>query len=164
MQLLLFRHGIAEPAAPGQRDHDRALTREGVERTGQAARGLARIIDPPDAILTSPKKRAVQTAALVGNALNLDPETVEVLSEGPADPIIRMLANRRESSLLLVGHEPWMSELAERLCAPRESVGFIDLKKAACALVEAPLRTDEGNGRGVLRWLIPPRVLRALGE
>jgi len=65
--------------------------------------------------------------------------------------------------VMLVGHEPWMSELIERLCVPRQSAGFIDLKKAGCALVEAPLHRDEPAGRGVLRWLIPPRALRSMG-
>ena len=77
---------------------------------------------------------------------------------------LRVLRDRTEDRVVLVGHEPTMSALVERLCAPEAPRAFVELKKAGCALVEAPIRGDEPPGRGRLRWLLPPRVLRSLGE
>ena len=161
MQLLLFRHGIAEEQTGDQPDAQRALTERGIERTSLGARGLARIIDPPQTILTSPRKRAVQTADIVGQVFDLEPQVSPVLAEGDARDIYEMVAARSEECLMLVGHEPDLSQLVELICTGDDSAGFVDLKKAGCALVEIP-RHDGRHGGGVLRWLMTPHALRAL--
>ena len=160
MQLLIFRHGIAQDAAGDQSDADRALTDEGIERTAAAARGLARIIDPPRTILTSPRKRAVQTADIVGQVFDVEPQIFPVLGEGDARDIYEMVTARSDESLMLVGHEPDLSQLVELICTGDDSGGFVALKKAGCALVELP--DDDSPHRGVLRWLMTPRALRAM--
>lgn len=165
MQLILFRHGIAEDAHNGIADADRALTPRGIERATLAARGLARLADRPDAILTSPKIRAAQTAAILGDVFDLVPQTVDALAGDSPHAIQRMLRDRSERELLLVGHEPSLSTLIEMLCVGGASAtGFVELKKAGAALVEAPLHRGEPAGKATLHWLIPPRVLRMLGE
>lgn len=165
MRLILFRHGIAENPRDGLADADRALTPRGVERTVAAARGLARVAHTAQAILTSPKTRAAQTAAILGDLFDLVPEPFEPLaSEDPA-AILRALRGRAENELILVGHEPSMSRLVELLCTgPGLGEPTVELKKAGAALVEAPIRRDDGQGRGTLRWLLPPRILRLLGN
>lgn len=167
MQIILFRHGIAQEGHPGLPDAERALTHRGIERTMMAARGLARVADKPDAILTSPKVRATQTAALLGDVFDMVPQVIDALASERVEAIIEMLEERRENEVLLVGHEPTMSGLVERLCAGEDLGGlggFVELKKAGAALVEAPVRRDEPGTRGVLHWLMPPRMLRAIGE
>ncbi len=162
MQLLLFRHGIAEPPEEADSDASRALTPRGADRTLLAAHGLARVTDRPQAILTSPKTRALQTAAIAAEVFDMAPEPVDVLADGDPRRVLAMLRRRAEASVMLIGHEPWMSELIETLCMPKAPHGFLELKKAGAALVDAPIRLDEPPGTGVLRWLIPPRVLRSL--
>jgi phosphohistidine phosphatase len=172
MQLYVFRHGIAEPADPGipgspgsgmRPDADRPLSPLGIERTLAAAQGLARFADRPNVILTSPKDRARQTAGILGDLFDLTPQIAAVLAEGPAVDVIHMLRQRDEDRVLIVGHEPTLSEVIETLCTHKTLPGFIELKKAACALVDAPLHPDDAPGPGVLKWLLPPRALRALG-
>ena len=164
MQLMLFRHGIAEPYDPALPDAERTLTQRGIERTTQAAHGLARIVDRPDTILTSPKIRAMQTAAIVGDALDVNPEICPVLAAGGAREIALMLRDRSEHRLMLVGHEPYLSQLIETLCLDQSAPcrNTIEMKKAGCALLEGPIRRDEAPDRVTLQWLLPPRVLRAL--
>lgn len=164
MQLLLLRHGIAIQSQGTDTDAQRPLTSRGRQRTAAAVKGLARIADRPEAILTSPKRRAHQTAGIAGEAFDLSPEVVGVLSNGPPSAIRRMLARRSETSLMLVGHEPWMSGLIESLCTDTRRRGWLELKKAGCALIDAPLHADDLPGRATLHWLIPPRALRALAE
>ena len=166
MDLLVFRHGIAEDAADaGKSDFDRELTRRGVERTTRAAAGLARVADAPQAILTSPKLRAAQTARIAAEAFDMDTETCDVLAEQDVAAIHDMLRRRREDRLMVVGHEPVLSQLVERLCLAGASSrsGFVEMKKAGGALVTGAIRRDEPPQPVALHWLLPPRVLRALG-
>jgi len=164
MQILLFRHGIAEPRSADKPDSDRMLTPRGIERTITAANGLARIADCPQVILTSPKLRALQTANILAEVFNKSPQIVQELAEGSAEQILQVLKKYSEDYVLLVGHEPAMSELAILLCAQGQSPDFLELKKAGCILLESPLRRDESSGRSSLCWLMPPRVLRTLAE
>lgn len=144
-------------------DADRPLSPLGIERTIAAANGLAHFADRPNVILTSTKDRARQTAGILGDLFDLMPEVVPVLADGSAVDVIHMLRQRDEPSVMIVGHEPILSEVIESLCTQKTLPGFIELKKASCALVDAPLHPDDAPGPGVLKWLLPPRALRALG-
>jgi len=63
VRLLIIRHAIAvDPETAGVDDAERPLTEEGSNKWRAAAQGLATILDPPDALLTSPLLRARQTA------------------------------------------------------------------------------------------------------
>src|ERR1700730_3326149 len=69
MNVLLIRHAPAvRTGTAGLRDHDRPLTRRGRQRFRQAARGLARITERPDILLTSPLVRARDTAEIAAAA------------------------------------------------------------------------------------------------
>jgi phosphohistidine phosphatase len=160
MQLVLFRHGIAEAREANVPDADRALTKKGLKRTKAAAAGLTTLIDPPEAILTSPKVRAYQTAELAGEALAQDVTQWDLLAEADAEELAHALKQRAEASLVLVGHEPTFSELIELLCYGRRH-GQTELKKAGCAILDAPFTHGD---RATLQALLPPRVLRTLAE
>ena len=163
MLLYFFRHGIAEPGGDDTSDAVRPLSSLGIDRTLVAANGLARFADRPNVILTSPKNRARQTAGILGDLFDLMPQLAPELADGTADDIIHMLRKREETSVLIVGHEPTLSEVIESLCTQKTLPSFIELKKASCALVDAPLNPDDAPGPGVLKWLLPPRALRELG-
>lgn len=163
MLLYVFRHGIAEPGQADTLDADRPLSPLGIDRTLAAAQGLARFADRPNVILTSPKDRSRQTAGILGDMFDLMPEVIAELADGSAEDIIQMLRKRSEASVLIVGHEPTLSEVIETLCTHKSLPGFIELKKASCALVDTPLHPDDAPGPGVLKWLLPPRALRTLG-
>ncbi|QQE10436.1 histidine phosphatase family protein [Planctomycetota bacterium] len=165
MRLLLFRHGIAEPGTTNQPDDLRPLTPLGLSRSSLASQGLARIIDRPEAILTSPKARAAQTAAFLGDTFDIHPEFADEIALGPSKKIIRMLRDRTEDYILIVGHEPILSQLITQLCFPKASPAALELKKASCAFIEAPIRKDEPalpSSPGLLHWILPPRALRQL--
>lgn len=166
MELLIFRHGIAEDVSPSGDDARRRLTERGVERTAAAARGLATLIEPPDRVLTSPKTRARQTAEIAAGIFDRPVELVPVIAHGSAEAIREALAQRDEARLMVVGHEPTLGELVALLIGGRPGAGAVAMKKAGAAWLEADV--DDGGGagsarsRGVLRALLPPRVLRAL--
>jgi len=60
-----------------------------------------------------------------------------------------------------VGHEPNLGELASHLLTGSESEVLIDMKKGG--VLALTVDGEPARGRAYLRWLLTPKVLRALG-
>ena len=156
MDIWLLRHAAAEDRAASGKDADRSLTREGRDRARRVGRGLATLAPDISRIVTSPYRRARQTAEAAAEALG----KAEALEESAAlepgrDPeeILGELGEERDGDVLLVGHEPHLGELLGLLVLGREGRA-IPLKKASAARV-----SWEGRGAGLLRALLPAGVL-----
>ncbi|MEX2214580.1 MAG: phosphohistidine phosphatase SixA [Phycisphaeraceae bacterium] len=161
MQLLIFRHGIAEDRGPDGTDDSRRLTDEGKSKTREAAVGLSCIAPRPDVILNSPLVRAMQTAEIVGDVFDVKPRVCSALGMGPLEDVLRELRKMEEEVVMVIGHEPQLSSLAEILCTGVQPTGFIQMKKAGCIAVETPI--NEGKARvGKLLWIATPAMLRAM--
>ena len=161
MQLLIIRHAIAVPrGTPGIPDEDRPLTPEGEQKFREAAEGLAKLVDRPDALLTSPWLRARQTAAIAAAAWGrLEPEETAALASGSFDDQAAVLDEYPgDATVAVVGHEPWVSELLARLLGTRHDAR-LEFKKGGAALVDVPGRLAGG---GSLVFYLPPKVLRKL--
>jgi phosphohistidine phosphatase len=161
MQLLIIRHAIAVPrGTPGIPDEDRPLTPEGEQKFREAAEGLAKLVDRPDALLTSPWRRARQTAAIAAAAWGrLEPEETAALASGSFEEQAAVLDRYpRDATVAVVGHEPWVSELLARLLGTRHDAR-LEFKKGGAALVDVPGRLAGG---GSLVFYLPPKVLRKL--
>jgi phosphohistidine phosphatase len=161
VRLLVFRHGIAEDTAADGTDASRVLTAEGVSRTRKAARALTRLFDAPEVILTSPKARARQTAEAAAEAFGSPIEVLDELADGPPEPVLRALARRSEETVMIVGHEPMLSELVEHVCTGGRSRGFVDLRKAGCACLEVTFGPGGDAAEATLLWLATAKMLRA---
>jgi phosphohistidine phosphatase len=161
MDLVIVRHAIAlEPGTAGMTDAERPLSPEGEKRFRKAARGLARIADPPEFLFTSPLLRARQTAEIAAGAWGVALTEAPVLGGGSVAEIRRWLSEHAASErIAIVGHEPTLSGLLAFLIHS-DSAEAIDFKKGAAALVAM----DAGGARGVLRWFASPRLLRELGD
>jgi phosphohistidine phosphatase len=162
MKVYFLRHGIAiEPSSWNGKDFDRPLTREGCMRMEHEAKAIADLSLDLDLIVTSPLLRAKQTAEIVAARLNMRNKLVDDvrLADGfnleRLGTILSLHADAK--SLMLVGHEPTMSATIGHAIG-RAS---IELKKAALAGVEF---FDAASPRGTLFYLIPPKVLVALGK
>jgi phosphohistidine phosphatase len=165
MELFLVRHAIAANRDPDRwpDDSQRPLTKEGEASFRKAARGLARVVPTVDAVLASPFPRAWRTAEILAEDGGWPaPEACEALEAGrPIGPVIEVIRERADvASVALVGHEPDLGELASRLLTGREDVVAIEMKKGGVAC----LGVDDLDGAAVLRWLAPPRILRALSS
>ncbi len=161
MRLLFIRHGIAAAATGGMRDEDRPLTPEGEQSFHKTARMLAKVAPKPRAILTSPHLRARQTAAIAAQAWGAtNPIAVSALAEGDWPGVRKALAPYQEDdTVVLVGHESWISSITARFLGSRSRRAF-DYRKGGVALVDAK---DLEACKGTLRWFIPPRVFHRLG-
>src|SRR5882672_671424 len=122
MNLFLLRHGIAvERGTPGcEKDAERPLTPKGERRLSQIADAMDAMGLKFDLILSSPYVRARQTAEIVADALGLKKKlefSESLTPDGDARSLIGVL-NKLEpkpASVLLVGHEPFLSDLISTL-------------------------------------------------
>lgn len=161
MRLLIIRHAIAVPhGTPGIPDDERPLTPDGEKRFRRAARGLARIAKPPDALLTSPLPRARRTAEIAAKAWGgIAITDTPALAGGGFEEVTEALAAHSDrETVAIVGHEPQLSALLARLLGtPADD--RLTFRKGGAALVDLPGPLD-GGGR--LVWYLPPRLLREL--
>jgi phosphohistidine phosphatase len=145
--LWLLRHGEAEPHGTGP-DAERPLTARGASQARAAGAALARGRVKLDAVLTSPRIRARDTALLACESLDgLEPATYPALSGGFDGAQARELIAEQGSNahLMVVGHEPDFSQTIHDLSGAR-----VDLKKGGLALVRV------GAGSGQLLLLLRP--------
>jgi phosphohistidine phosphatase len=159
-RLYLLRHGVAIPhGTPGIAEHDRPLTPAGEKRIRQVARGLRSLGLGLDKLVTSPLPRAHRTAELVAAELGLAHvlEIADVLrADSSAERIRDWLDGRGEQRLMVVGHDPSLSELLGLLATGGAARTIGNLRKGGvAALVGA-------DGGFALDWLARPRLLRQL--
>jgi phosphohistidine phosphatase len=157
MRLYLLRHGAAADSEEWRgSDFDRPLTEKGRDRIAREAKALDALELGLDAIVTSPLVRARQTAAIVADVLGMRDRLVEDERLGPGfgiEPLAAILGARaRSDALLLVGHEPSMSETVGALTGGARVV----MKKGGVACVELH---DRSSLQGELVWLAPPKLL-----
>ena len=165
--LVLLRHGPAEEreAWSGKNDLQRPLTEKGVRRVRQVARGLAKLRVAPERILTSPAVRALHTARLVAEMLELEPARIHeeqaLLPEASPEDLLGVLASLECAEVLCVGHEPHLDEVLAALLGLRHGRGSLALKKAGAALLRVH---DIERGDAELRAWLSPAMLRRIGR
>ena len=163
MKLLLIRHAIAVASGtPGVEDDERPLTSRGRARFHDAARGLARIVDRPDVLLTSPLVRAAETAEIAARAFGkVEPRPERALGHGGPEAILALLKRQpSDATVAMVGHEPVLSQVLARLLGSGRAERFA-FKKGGAALVDL---AGNGAAAGQLIWFLKPRILRRLGK
>jgi phosphohistidine phosphatase len=161
MILYFLRHASAgERVASPKKDEKRALDKEGIEQCGYVGRALVALDVQVDVILSSPLKRAAQTASLVGNELGYEGKLLFEEGLRPGAPFAdfrRMLEKYgRYESIMVVGHNPNLSEFLGRSVSDAGCEASLELKKGAVAKVEM-LRNS-----AALQWCLTPKILRAL--
>ena len=148
--LWLLRHGDAEPH-DARSDDERRLTARGEDQSRAAGRALAAMEIVFQAVYSSPKVRARDTARLACEALGAEPiEHARLRAGFSADDVLELM--HADERILVVGHEPDFSQVVQDLTGAR-----IDLKKGGIAGV----RMD--GTRGELIALLRPRELDRIG-
>jgi len=162
MEIYILRHGIAvNRGTPGyKKDSDRPLTTEGEEKLNQIAKAMLAMELKFDLILSSPYLRSKQTAQIVAAELDEDITLTDLLTpDGNPLELIRELNDEKPQSVLLVGHEPYLSGLISVLVTG-ESNAAIELKKGGLCKLSAD-RVAYGQC-ATLNWLLTPKQLRSL--
>lgn len=159
MEIYILRHGIAEDATGSMADADRALTGEGRQKLREVMRAARGAKVRPSLILTSPLRRAVETAELAAELLESDGQparTEALVPESTPEKVWQEIRKHKDAaSVLLAGHEPLLSQsISYLLGTPSLEV---DLKKGALARIDLDKLGTEP--KGILKWLLVPRLV-----
>ena len=118
MELYLLRHGDAGRSmaiSAGQDSGDLPLTIAGREEIALVARSVRMLNLKISAIVTSPLKRAVQTAKIIARVLAIEKRISiwnELLPQGDRSKLYNKLNQyTRESTILMIGHKPYLSNI-----------------------------------------------------
>ena len=159
MRLFLVRHGLAEDVGPDGTDAARRLTAEGRKRIHAAALGLRGRGVRPDVLLTSPVTRALETALILGEVLEQSPQSVAALQTGSSpQAVVRALAAFEASGrVLVVGHEPTLSEVVALLLTGTPRGLAVRFKQGTCVALDVATLTS--TPVAALRWMATARQL-----
>ena len=178
MDFFLIRHAPAVDRAEAPTDAARPLSERGQRRFRTAVAGLGALDLSLDLVLHSPWRRAVETAELLAPVLSRSAPSqqlvaTELLATTPDRALLALLREPprprlsdggeavRARAVGVVGHEPWMSELLSlMLTGERSHADTTPFKKGGVAW----LRARPQAGCMTLVALLPPRILRRLGE
>ena len=159
MQIYILRHGEAEPRKTGAPDAARKLTPKGKRELRHVLQLAKRLGVAPEAILTSPLARARETAEIASSILKGPAivETRSLLPRSAPDLVWKEIGALRVACVLLAGHEPHLGRLLAFLLG---AAVVVELKKGALAKIAT--KQKHGPPRGALRWMITPKIARAL--
>jgi len=151
MLLIFIRHGKAEPKTDGKPDKERELTEEGKADI----EALAKILPTePRKIFTSPYKRAIQTAEIIGKIWGVSIEVKEELS--PENMSIEALKKIEISGgEIFVGHAPSIEVVVSKLIGG----GNIHMSSGSAAIIEIE---EIKESKGHLLALISRDVVRKI--
>lgn len=160
MNVYILRHGSAGQRKPDSAaDFKRPLDKEGKQQCillGGALNGLGIQFD---VVISSPLKRALQTAALVGTETGYEKKiqiSDALAPEGSWKNFQRLLNSLSgQQDVLIVGHNPNLPQFLDRLLCPGAADSMLRLRKGAIATIQF----DRGTAQ--LQWLVDARILRA---
>lgn len=166
MDLLFLRHGLAgehgDPRYPD--DSLRLLTGEGRKKLAEAAKAMQKLKLELDLIITSPYKRASQTAEIVASTYRKAKFKIsdELIPSGKPRQLIRQLQELSDdSSVMLVGHEPYLSELISVLISG-DADSCLKMKKGGLCKLEVG---DIKYGQcATLEWLLTPAQMETISD
>ncbi len=145
------------------KDEKRPLDKLGIEQSHDVGRALAALDVNVDVILSSPLRRATQTAAVVANEIGHEDKVVTdpALRPDATFAQFRELLSRysRKDAILVVGHNPSMTEFLNQLLAGGAAFHGVELKKGSIARVDKETRKP-----AVLKWSMTPKVVRSIQQ
>lgn len=124
-RLTLLRHAKTEPAHPGQEDWDRVLEARGQKDAPEMGRRLRERKLRPDKIISSPAVRALTTASIIVRELGMSAgalvqdERIYLASPKALLRVVQELGGDAKH-LMVVGHNPGLTEFADHLSAERD--------------------------------------------
>ena len=163
MEIYFLRHANAgEQKLNPAKDEQRPLDKLGIEQSHVVGRALAALKLKLDAIISSPLVRAHQTASIVADEIGHREAIITnnaLRPDSTYQQFEQLLAHYGDKeAILIVGHRPSQTEFLNRLVAGGDA-GPIDFKKGAIARVDR-----EGSQPAVLKWLMPPKLVRAIQQ
>ena len=163
MIIYFVRHASAgQKKLSGKKDEKRPLDADRVQQCTHMGRVLSSMEVGVDAIISSPLKRATQTAALIANEIGYEGKLhIEnaLRPEAKYDHFRDMLRDYfKHEAIMVVGHNPNFSDFLGRIVAGSGERAHVDMRKGSVARVESKQK------KYILDWLITPRLAKAAGD
>ena len=161
MTIYFLRHASAgKNYVNPKKDEKRPLDESGILQARYIGRLLSNLDIQLDQIISSPLKRAMQTASLAANELAFETGIqidAALRPESEYDQFQELLARySRFEAIMVVGHNPSLSEFLSKTISSGSGAAHVNLKKGAVAKVEMSGRS------GTLEWLVTPRIASTL--
>jgi phosphohistidine phosphatase len=162
MNLFILRHASAGTRRANPiLDMKRPLDKEGKRHCIQLAHILSALNVQFDMVVSSPLKRSLQTASLVGTETGYEAPILQSNALAPSATIQdfqRLLKDcEHAENLLVVGHNPNLTTFLGNLLVPAgSSPANIRLRKGTLA------RLSLARGPAILQGMLDPRTVRAL--
>lgn len=161
MEIYILRHGIAEDPRPGLRDSDRALTGEGKKKLREVLEFAREAGVKPELLLTSPFRRARETAEIAHEILAPQALVAPCNSIIPGGEMghawTDIRTHKDAEAILLATHEPFAGLFTAYLL--NVPVLPIDVKKGA--MIRVDVEAFGPQPHGVLKWMLTPRLAGA---
>ena len=160
MEIYLMQHG---PALPKEQDPEEGLGPEGKERIHASGQALKKMGITFDVILSSPKKRSKETAAIVAEEVGFPVEkiieTTNVKAMTPPDETVQALSELSGAErVLIAGHLPSVAEVASFLLT-EGSKAAVQFEMGGCCRIDVEnLPTHSGR----LQWYLTPAQLKLI--
>ena len=169
-QLILMRHAKSSWSDEEVVDRERPLSARGRAAAPRMGKALSERDIVPDLILCSPARRARQTLDLALSAMGAKPKTTvaeALYAFGDGTAYLALIRKQAKScrTLMIVGHNPSLAALADRLASSGEDRSLAALRRkfptAAVACLSFPVArwSDVGWGSGKLEWFLTPKML-----
>lgn len=170
--ILILRHAKSDWGDPSLADFDRPLAGRGQKDAPRMGEVLALFNCVPDKILSSPARRARQTAEAAAKACGYKKsiQWEESFYGGGSEDLIAALQSLPPTieRPLLVGHNPTLEETVTDLLSPRREGWYqessIRLPTAGLVCLEVDIMEWAALERGeaVLRWFLIPKLVKAI--
>ncbi|MEQ8302753.1 MAG: phosphohistidine phosphatase SixA [Cyclobacteriaceae bacterium] len=161
--LYLLRHAQAAETQQGQQDYDRHLTSHGLREAAAIAKYLKKNNISIELIISSSAIRAYTTAKTISEGLNLETDIIQSkeVYHGSLKTLLDVLNQQSDEykSILLVGHNPYISYFAEFLT--KENIG--DLSTAGLVMIKFDIAnwSDIAEGNGLFEAYIDNTLIDA---
>ena len=158
MEIYLLRHGIAEDHATPGRDADRRLTEEGRAKLRRVLERAHQAGVTPSLILSSPYRRALETAEIAAHELGYEGKIVRspalTPESSPQHVWDAIREHRDETAVLVTGHEPLFSATVAYLLGTARAM--VHFRKGA--LVRIDVESTGPTPAGVLEWMLTAKL------
>jgi phosphohistidine phosphatase len=164
MIVYFVRHASAgQSKSDPAKDDKRPLDKDGIRQAHEIGRALAGLDVQVESVISSPLKRATQTASLVANELGHESKLqfADALHKQATWPKFQELLREQadKDAIMVVGHNPSLSEFLSLLISAGSSKTAVELRKGAVAKVEIT-----GKRTATLSWCLTPKTVRAVYE
>jgi phosphohistidine phosphatase len=159
MEIYILRHGEAGVRKAGRSDGERKLVASGKRDLRAVLKVAGKLGVAPQVILASPLRRAQETAEIAAQMLGCKRvvETKSLLPGASPQLVWKEIGGlQKVESVLIAGHNPHLGSLIALLL---EAAVMVDLKKGA--LVRITTQSKLGPPRGVLKWMLTPKMAKA---